>query len=232
MLSDAARIERRLHLVDHREGRDRGQARRLCLAGEELADAAVGDAHHPHLVVSDPGLTGDRLDDVVAVEVLQRLEEVERAPGAAGAAHVDVDDREPHDVGESGDPALRALRPRVAVAGVLDQGRGRHAVAGRVGRQVDAPDVRHVRRRMDRVGKLGAVAGGHVAVPVGGDALVVDVRRGRRRLRRQHRQRLGRLAGGVEADAVAVPRFDVAEQRPTPLVGAPGLDHAAAGVEQ
>ena len=56
-------------------------------------------------------------------------------------------------------PLSRPVRLRVAVAGVLDQGRGRHAVAGRVGRKVDAPDVRHVGRRMDRVGKLGAVAG-------------------------------------------------------------------------
>ena len=104
MLSDAARIERRLHLVDHGEGRDRGQARRASLAGEELADAAVGDAHHPDLVVGDPRLPGDRLDDVVAVEVLQRLEEVERAARAARAAHVDVDDRESHDVGEGAIP--------------------------------------------------------------------------------------------------------------------------------
>ena len=124
-VEDAARIEGRLGGVEHRERRDRGQARRIRLRGEELADPAVGDAHHPHLVVQDPRLARDRLDHVVAVEALQRLEEVEGAARAAGAAHVHVDDREAHQVGEDRDPALRPGRIGVAVAGVLDQGRRR-----------------------------------------------------------------------------------------------------------
>ena len=86
--------------------------------------------------------------DVVAVEALQRLEEVERAARAAGAAHVDVDDREAHQVGEDRDAALRAGRVGVAVARVLDQRRRR---AGRDLREADADreGVRHVLRRMD-----------------------------------------------------------------------------------
>ena len=63
----------------------------------------------PDPVVQHPGLAGDGLDHVVAVEALQRLEVVIRAARAAGAAHVDVDDREPEQVG---DRAIRsAARP-------------------------------------------------------------------------------------------------------------------------
>jgi hypothetical protein len=40
------------------------------LRGEELADPAVGDAHHADLLMQDPRLPGDRLDHVVPVEIL------------------------------------------------------------------------------------------------------------------------------------------------------------------
>ena len=238
-VEDAAGIERRLRLVDHRERRDRGEVRRLGLRGEQLADAAVGDAHHPHLAVGDPRLMRHRLHDVVAVEVLQRLEEVERPARAARAAHVDVDDGEPHQVGERGDAAHRPVGLGVAVARVLDQGRGLHAgcdqrreLAGQLGRKVEALGVRDVRRRMDRVRQLGAVAGGHVAVAVRRDRLVVDVGRGRGGLLRQDRQRSGRLAGRVEPHPIAISRRDLAEQDPAEVVGGPGLDHLIGGVEQ
>ena len=53
-VENAARIERRLGVVDHRERRDRGQVRRLGGGREELADPAVGDPHHPDFVVQRP----------------------------------------------------------------------------------------------------------------------------------------------------------------------------------
>jgi hypothetical protein len=45
----------------------------------------------PTLLCSTQGWCGDRLDDVVPIEELQRLEVVIRAAGAAGAAHVHAD---------------------------------------------------------------------------------------------------------------------------------------------
>ena len=131
----AAGVEGRLRLVDHRERRERGQVRGLGLAGEELADAAVGDAEHPDLAVRDPGLVRHRLDHVVAVEALGRLEEVEGAAGAAGAAHVDVDDGEAHQVGERlrfrspGRPASRSRSRSTRPGSARDwprSGSGRH----------------------------------------------------------------------------------------------------------
>ena len=90
-----ARVERRLRLIDDRKRRDRGEARGLVLGDEELADPAERDSEHADLVALHPGLAGDGLDNVVAVEPLERLEEVIGAARAAGAAHVDIDDREP-----------------------------------------------------------------------------------------------------------------------------------------
>ena len=126
-VEDAARVERRLGVVDHRERGDRGEAGRPGGADEELADPAVGDARHRHLVVEDPGLAGDRLDRVVAVEALERLEVVEGAARAAGAAHVDVDDGEAELLNQRLNRALAAVRVGIAVAGVLEQGRVRTA---------------------------------------------------------------------------------------------------------
>ncbi len=132
-VEDPARIQRGLGVVDHRQGRDRGQAGGIGLGGEQLADPAIGDAHHPHLVMQHPRLARDRLDHVVAVEVLERLEEVVGAAGAAGAAHVDVDDRKPHQVGDDRDPVLGTGRVGVSVAGVLDQRRPRRPARRRRG---------------------------------------------------------------------------------------------------
>ncbi len=77
-VEDSAGVERRGRCVDRRERRDRLEAGRLQLRGEELADCAVGDPEHADLVTEDPGLVGDRFDHVVAIEILQRLEEVDR----------------------------------------------------------------------------------------------------------------------------------------------------------
>ena len=173
-VEDAARIERRLGVVDHRERRDRGQARRLRRGREELADAAVGDPHHPDFVVQHPGLAGDRLDDVVAVEALQRLEEVEGAARAAGAAHVDVDDREAHQVGDDRDPALRDRPGRRTRSPSTRSGSGSGrpaAAAARSRRQ----DFGHVLGRMDVDRQFGAVARGQVSVAAFRDRLAVEV---------------------------------------------------------
>ena len=145
-VQDPARIERRLRVVDHRQRRDRREAGRPGGGDEELADAAVGDAEHADLVVQHPGLAGDGLDRVVAVERLQGLEVVEGAARAAGAAHVDVDDRVAEQGGDGLDPALRAGRVGVAVAGVLDQGRV-GAVLGGPGRCTSIASLRAVARR-------------------------------------------------------------------------------------
>ena len=72
----------------------------LRLGHEQLREARVGEAHHPDPVALHPVLGRDRLDHVVAVEHLQRLEEVVGAAGAAGAAHVHPDDGVPHQPGE------------------------------------------------------------------------------------------------------------------------------------
>ena len=122
-VEDPAGIERRQRAVDHRQRCDRGEAGRPGRGDEQLADAAVGDPEHADPVVERPGLPGDRLDHVVAVERLQALEVVERASRATGAAHVHVHDRPAEQGCNRLDAALRAGRVGVAVAGVLDEGR-------------------------------------------------------------------------------------------------------------
>src|SRR5205814_8998121 len=82
-VEDAAGIEGRRRGVDRGEWCDRLEVRRVELCGEELTDRAVGDSHHADLVAEDPGLVCDRLDHVVAVEVLQWLEEVIGTTGAS-----------------------------------------------------------------------------------------------------------------------------------------------------
>ena len=98
----------------------------------------------PTLWIEHPRLVGDRFDHVVAVEVLQRLEEVEGAARAAGAAHVHVDHGEAHQVGEHGDAVFRAGRVRVAVARVLDQRRVRRQCSSAAAREASEvkPDGR------------------------------------------------------------------------------------------
>ena len=86
--------------------------------------AGIREADHADLVVRDPRLRGDRLDRVVAVGRLQLLEVVERAAGAAGAAHVDADGRVAERLRDQR-ARLRRLRIGGRVAGVLDHRRVR-----------------------------------------------------------------------------------------------------------
>ena len=177
-------------VVDHRQRRDRGQARRPRRGDEQLADAAVGDADHADLAARRPRLPRDGLDHVVAVEPLERLEEVERPARAAGAAHVDVDDRVAEQVGDRGDRALAAVGVRVAVARVLDQRRVRPGPA----RQA------HVDRELD------AVARGQVAVAAARDPLPVEPRRRRRRAVGEHAHALAAHAVACRASRCGTPR--------------------------
>ena len=170
-VEDATGVERRRRCVDHRQRRDRREVRRPKLSGEELADAAVGDAEHSDFVVEHPRLAGDRLDHVVRVEILQRFEIVERAARTAGPAHVHVDDRETHLVGHRGDSAFRAGGIRVAVSRVFDQRRSRAFVLRR-----------REGRRMDVDRQLGAVARRQVGVAAARDRLFVGAFVPRRRL--------------------------------------------------
>ena len=172
-VQDPARVERGRGVVDHRQRRDGGEARRPPGGDEQLADPAVGHARHADLAVQRPGLPGDRLDHVVAVERLQRLEVVERAARAAGPAHVHVDHGVAEQVQHLRDRALAAVRVRVAVAGVLDDRRVRPGA----GRQP------HVDR------ELRPVARGQVAVAARRDPLPVAPRARRRRPVGQHPER-------------------------------------------
>ena len=176
-VKDAARVQRCCGRVDRRQRRDRLERRRVGLGGEQLADRPVGDPDHSDLVVEHPRLVGDGLDHVVAVEVLERLEEVVGAARAAGAAHAHVDDREPHRVQQRRDPVHRTAGVGVPVARVLDHGRVRGRVGGQAGRKRErqAGDARDLGRRPHGQRELGAVARGQVLVAVVIDCLVVDL---------------------------------------------------------
>ena len=132
-VEDAAREQRRRRRIDGRQRRDRLEGGRIELRYEQLADRAVGDAHHPDLVVQDPRLVGNGLYDVIPVEILQRLEEVERPTRATGATHVDVDHGESHEICENSDPILRSGGIRVPIARIFDKRRvGRKVVSGAI----------------------------------------------------------------------------------------------------
>src|SRR2546423_2596455 len=61
------------------------------LGNEQLGDAGIRLADHAHLAVG-PRLTGDPLDDVVAIGRLDGLEEVPDAARASGAAQAYADE--------------------------------------------------------------------------------------------------------------------------------------------
>ena len=162
-----------------------------------------------------PRLARDGLDHVIAVEALQRLEVVKRAARATGPAHVDIDHREPEQVGDRRDPAVGSLRIGVAVAGVLDQRRVGPFAAGQV----------HVDR------ELGPVAGREVAVAAGRDPLVVGLGAQRRRTVREHGQLRG-LRTAFGPYAVRAAGRHVTEQQRAEGVDPLGLHRAPAAVDQ
>ena len=148
------------------------EVRRLRAGDEELADAGERDADHAD-PTGGPRLRGDRLDGVVAVERLQVLEEVVRAAGAAGAAHVHADPRHAERGRHELVLRLAGARARRVVAGVLDDGRVRALVRG-----AGQDDIDRERR---------AVTGRQVPVAIGrgdvvGDELLARVERLRRHL--------------------------------------------------
>ena len=192
------------------------------LRGEQLADPAVRDTHHPDFVVEHPGLVRDRFDDVVSIEVLQRLEEVECSARAAHPAHADVDDGEAHEIRQDGDAAFRSGRIGVRVARVLDERRIRRKEVGPVrergiGRQ--AGFARGAGGRVHGQGKLRPIAGGEVLVTAGRDGLAVDARIPRRRRSVVHDERRRLHPIGTPPDAVPGALRDVTEQQPTERVG-------------
>ena len=83
-------------VVDDRQRSDRGQRRRVGRGDEQLGDSRVGEPDHADVVVLDPGLGRDGLDDVVAVGELERLEEVVGPAGAPRAPDVHRDDGVAH----------------------------------------------------------------------------------------------------------------------------------------
>ena len=179
-VQDATGEQRRRRRIDGRQRRDRLEGGRIELRNEQLADCTVGDAHHSDLVVQDPRLVGNRLDDVIPVEILQRFEEVERPARTTGAPHVDVDHRKSHEIGENGDPILRSGRIRVAVARILDKRWVRRKVVSGAIRHRSASGqsglTGRVSRRMYVDGELRPVTGREVLVSVVRDLLVVDAR--------------------------------------------------------
>ena len=76
-------------------------------ATQSWREGGVRDPDHADLAVRDPRLRGDGLDHVVAVERLERLEVVERAARAPGAAEVHADGRVSEDLRD----ARRRLAP-------------------------------------------------------------------------------------------------------------------------
>ena len=103
-------------------GSDGGQARWPGLRHEQLGDARVGQAHHADLVVHDPVLGGHRLDHVVAVGHLGRLEVGQLAARAGAAPDVHPDGGEAVGVGE-GRARLGRVRVGRVIARVLHDGR-------------------------------------------------------------------------------------------------------------
>ena len=121
-VQDAAGIQgAAIAVIDHRERSDGGQARRLGGCHEQLADAGITDSDHAHLVVGDPRLSSDGLDDVVAVGQLGFLEEAIRPTRAAGAAHVDTHVRVTESVEQLREGGV--VRIARGVARILDDGR-------------------------------------------------------------------------------------------------------------
>ena len=86
-----ARVARAgVDVVGDRHRGDGRQVRGPRARDEELRDAGEGDAAHSDLAALDPALRAHGLHRVVAIEGRGVVEEVERAAGAARAAHLDA----------------------------------------------------------------------------------------------------------------------------------------------
>ena len=210
VVEDPTGVQRLVGVVEHRERRDRGEVRRPRGRDEELRQPRVRDADHADRAVGDPGLRGDGLDHVVAVERLERFEVVERPARASGAAQVHADRRVAEDLGDAR-RGLAAVGVRRVVARVLDDG-GVRAV-------LDRPGQGDVRRQQ------GAVPG-------------LDVAEAGTELLRGVDRRIGGVGGAgdgdlvaacvADLDAVAGARLHVTEQRGALTVDAPFVDAPAA----
>ena len=190
---------------------------------EQLRDAGIGEPDEADLVAGNPRLRGDGLDDVVAVEQLQRLEEVVGAARAAGAAHVHADGGEAEDGGdERGRIVGRVAQGGHRVAQPLVAGdrlaRLRRRVAGvghhrRVGPFVDGAGQGHVGR------ERGAVARGDVRGAGQERLRVVEALRRQALGDAEHVQVARPLLSRGGAHDVAVAGRDVAEHEAALRVG-------------
>ncbi len=212
---DAARSQRAASGVgDDRQRRDRGEVRRLLRRDEQLRDSGIRDADHADRAVLDPRLRGDRLDDVVAVGRLQRLEELERSTRASGAADVHADGREAERTGDQR-ARLRRRGIRGRVAGVFDD--------RRVGAGLGRTRERHVDREQGSVARL------EVAVP-GCDRLSRVEGVVRNVARRGHVDRRAHGVGVGDAEVLA--GRDVAKDQAALGVGGLRVDQAVVAVDE
>ncbi len=227
VVDDAAGGERRVHARDHGKRRDGREARRPGAGHEELADPRVRNARHADLVVLHPGLRRDGLDEVVAVQHLERLEEVVGASRAARAAHVHAHGREPQDaadeaarvIGRVAEHRELAAEAREVDALELERSAG---LRGRVARVVDQRRIGAVLGRAGELhvdGELRAVARGDVTEAGLQDLRGVELPRREAGLRRRHRERLRDLGRRPGRDhAVASASFHLAEDQAALLV--------------
>ncbi len=144
-VQNSTRVESRsIAVVEHRDGRDGDQARRLGRCHEQLADSGIRDADHADLVVEDPVLSGNRFDHVVAVDELSFLEEAIAATGTSSAPHVHSHVGVTEGVEEQTERGVGRITRRVAR--VLDD--------GGVGAVLDRSGKHHVGRQQRAVANL------------------------------------------------------------------------------
>ena len=218
-------------VVGRAHGGDGRQVRWIRARRGELGQSRVADAHHADVMVRHPVLVGHDLDGVVGVVVGRVAEEVEGAPRASGAAHLEADRGEPGHAGEHGAHVGGAVGQQVRVTapgtrraeGLGEKAGDRIGGAGRgVPRILDDRRARGRGRAGDAVGvahggrQLDAVPHGDVVEPLVHGLVGVQGRIGGRiRPRGEHREGGGGLAAGGVVPCVPRPRRQTPDdQRP------------------
>ncbi len=194
------------------------------LGHEQLGDARIGQSRHAHLVALDPVLRRHRLDHVVAVEQLQRLEEVVGAAGTAGSAHVHAH----RGVAHQGRDQCAGIRRRIAQhrQGAAQRGVVANGLTGSGGIVAGVIHDRGVRSLFRRTGQrdvsreLGTVAHRDVVRARHQGLRIVEVLARFAAVDAHHRVRPGLFRGrSVDGlDEVAAARRDVTEHQAAPFV--------------